>query len=95
MNKGIRNYLVRKNRKRRILNVLCHFNTVIDDDGNTVHNPKWTDVKNTWWHCYTHQGKPCSCPMCSPYKYDRKKHKTEIQKRINDGIQTWKDSYND
>jgi hypothetical protein len=27
-------------------------------------------------YCYKAQGKPCSCYMCSPYKYSRKiKHK--------------------
>lgn len=27
-------------------------------------------------YCYKAQGKPCSCYMCSPYKYNRKdKHK--------------------
>lgn len=30
------------------------------------------------YYCYKAQGKPCSCMMCSPYKYSRKaKHKKQ------------------
>ncbi len=29
-------------------------------------------------YCFKQQGKPCSCYMCSPYKYNRKiKHKNK------------------
>lgn len=36
------------------------------------------DVKQ---YCYKNQGKPCSCFMCSPYRYKRKiKHKEKYDK---------------
>lgn len=31
-----------------------------------------------WTHVYRTTGNPCSCAMCSPYKYDRAKMKRDI-----------------
>lgn len=40
---------------------------------------------NSNYHCYKSTGKPCSCPMCSPEKYNRtEKHKN---KDINDRLE--------
>jgi hypothetical protein len=38
------------------------------------------------YHCYKSTGKPCSCPMCSPEKYDRtEKHKNkDIKDELNE-----------
>lgn len=35
------------------------------------------------YYCYKSTGKPCSCPLCSPEKYNRKiKHKKKIIESI-------------
>jgi len=34
------------------------------------------------YYAYKSSGKPCSCYLCSPYKYNRAKEKQEIQETI-------------
>lgn len=67
MNKLLRNKLKRKHYVRRI-KLLAAWN-----------NQSWTKLVNDKSNiCYKTTGKPCSCAMCSPYKYDRSE-----QKRLN------------
>jgi hypothetical protein len=41
-------------------------------------------IKPEEHYCYKAQGKPCSCLMCSPYKYNRKqKHKVREEQDSN------------
>ncbi len=36
------------------------------------------------YYCYKHQSVPCSCPVCQPEKFSRKKkHKDETGKVLN------------
>lgn len=67
MNKLLRQKLKRKYYLRRI-KLLASWNT-----------KSWTELDNEkWTMCWKTTGKPCSCVMCSPYKYDRSE-----QKRLN------------
>lgn len=67
MNKLQRQKLKRKHYLRRI-KLLASWNT-----------KSWTELDNAkCTMCWKTTGKPCSCVMCSPYKYDRSE-----QKRLN------------
>ena len=62
-NKGRRNEITRLKWNKRISLLRTQFD--IDEDAKL--------------HCYKTTGKPCSCQMCSPYKYKRaEKHKKDI-----------------
>jgi len=63
-NKGRRNEITKLKWKKRISFLRTQYN---------VEEPAKL-------YCYKTTGKPCSCPMCSPYKYDRnEKHKKNFE----------------
>jgi NAD(P)H-nitrite reductase large subunit len=76
MNKGRRTELANLKKKSRLkiwINDLYWFR---NKEGELIQNPKITDIDSRHINVFKSTGKPCSCTMCSPKKYNRTiKHK--------------------
>lgn len=78
MDKGRRNEIAALKRKKRLkvwLRGVHRYKTRI---GKVIMNPKLTDIPKTEHTVLKSTGKPCSCSICSPNKYNRAKAKRHV-----------------
>lgn len=83
-NKGERNHQTQKRYKKRVKRLKLYWYRT--RKGKLVQNPSSEFViKDLGFMCYKHQGKSCSCAMCSNRKTrnERAKEKRETYKIIN------------
>lgn len=77
MNKGRRQELKNLKYKRRLKNLgLLHLSEFKVPNKNAVE----TCAIKANLNSYRTSGKPCSCFMCSPYKYNRAKEKVRVER---------------
>ena len=73
MNKYLRNKLEKKKYLKRIKRLSRCLHSYIKSDGTIIYNPSTLDIINdNGYKIYKSTSTPCSCIMCSPYKYSRK-----------------------
>lgn len=76
--KAWRQYQQNKKVKRRLKHASACSDIFITNSGRKIYNPKWIDLlKSSLAHDFQSTGTPCSCEICSFYKYDRNKTKND------------------
>jgi queuine/archaeosine tRNA-ribosyltransferase len=81
MNKARRHELKMLKYKKRIQKFAAKSDIYVTRSGDYIYNPKTVDIiKDNGQLHYRSHSTPCSCYMCSPYKYNRAKVKAQYRK---------------
>lgn len=58
-----------------------------EKDGRTICHPHWFELMDTHWaKVYKTTGTPCSCPLCSGERYNRRSFKNDTRRIMNESM---------